>query len=197
MKLSEEIRRKMSANNTGKNNPFFGKMHSDKTKRKMSAAHKGKSSWSKGKKFSDEHKRKISLALNGRSRPSLSDEHKQKLSLALIGKKFSNEHREKLREVRLGKVTPNFNPFACQKIDEYGKQHGYNFQHALNGGEVRVVGYSLDGYDKEKNVVIEYYEPYHNRKSQIEHDRVRKENIIKSIKPIKFIELHEIPTVTH
>jgi hypothetical protein len=98
------------------------------------------------------------------------------------------EVRQKLRESRLGKVIPNFNPIACQRIDEYGKRHGYNFQHALNGGEVRVIGYSLDGYDKEKNAVIEFYEKRHLRKK--ERDESRKKEIIKYLN-CKFIELRE------
>ena len=35
-------------------------------------------------------------------------------------------------------------------------------QYEFNGGEIVVSGYSLDGYDKEKNIVFEYDEPKHN-----------------------------------
>jgi hypothetical protein len=63
------------------------------------------------------------------------------------------------------------------KIEEYGKQYGFNFQHALNGGEffIEELGYWVDGYDKEKNVVIEYYEPAH--KYFVERDEKRINNI--------------------
>ena len=98
------------------------------------------------------------------------------------------EVRQKLREVALGRCMPNFNPIACQRIDEYGKQHKYHFQHAQNGGEVRMIGYSLDGYDKEKNVVIEYYENHHRR--QVKKDEHRKQEIINYL-GCKFIELKE------
>jgi hypothetical protein len=128
----------------------------------------------------------------------LSKETKEKLSKAgtgrigyWSGKVLSDEHKQKLRESMLGKICPSFNPVACQKIDEYGKQYGYNFQHALNGGEVRIIGYSLDGYDKKKNVVIEYYEKrHHNKPNEIEHDIQRKNRIIKHLK-CKFIEILE------
>ena len=45
----------------------------------------------------------------------------------------------------------------------YKKQYGYNFQHALNGGEFHVkgIGYLVDGYDKNKNIVLEIDEPHH------------------------------------
>lgn len=62
-----------------------------------------------------------------------------------------------------GQVKPNYNPGACKAIDKYGKQHGYDFQHAENGGEfhIKPLGYWVDGYDAEQNVVIEYDEPRH------------------------------------
>jgi len=37
----------------------------------------------------------------------------------------------------------------------------WNLQHAENGGEVNCLGYWLDGYDKELNIVFEYDEPKH------------------------------------
>lgn len=62
-----------------------------------------------------------------------------------------------------GQMYPSFNLKACQIIDEYGKKNGYNFQHALNGGEyyIKELGYWVDGYDKNKNVVIEIDELHH------------------------------------
>ena len=71
-------------------------------------------------------------------------------------------------------MTPRFNPEACEAIDGFGKQNGYDFQHALNGGEyyIKDLGYWVDGYDKKKNVVIEYYENNHwhrkNKKKDID-----------------------------
>ena len=43
------------------------------------------------------------------------------------------------------------------------KFYNYNFQHAMNGGEFRIkeLGYWVDGYDKKKNIVIEFYERRH------------------------------------
>jgi hypothetical protein len=72
---------------------------------------------------------------------------------------------------------PRFNPNACKIIEQYGLENGYNFQHALNGGEfyIKDLGYFVDGYDKEKNVVIEYYEKHHN--NQIEKDMYRIQQI--------------------
>jgi hypothetical protein len=58
--------------------------------------------------------------------------------------KMSASHR--INRSQLVKDTiqfPNFNPQACKIIEEYGKMNGYNFQHALNGGEfhIKELGY--------------------------------------------------------
>lgn len=81
---------------------------------------------------------------------------------------------------------PSFNPLSCNIIEEYGKKNGYNFQHGLNGGEfyIKELGYWLDGYDKEKNIVIECNEPFHyysngNMKSK---DEKRQNDIINFLK---------------
>lgn len=86
------------------------------------------------------------------------------------GIKLSSETRRKIRlgnikdlKNKLGQIFPNYNKNACKIIDEYGKRNGYNFQHAENGGEffIKELGYWVDGYDQEKNVVIEVDELFH------------------------------------
>ena len=46
--------------------------------------------------------------------------------------------------------------------------------------------YYLDGYDKEKNVVIEYDSKYHNKPYQKQKDLIRQQNIIDKLNPHKF-----------
>ena len=70
-KLSEETRAKMRVNNagegnpmygvkrTGKDNPFFGRKHSEETKEKIKSANKGRLPWNKGQPRSEETKEKI------------------------------------------------------------------------------------------------------------------------------------------
>lgn len=60
-------------------------------------------------------------------------------------------------------MSPRYNPDSISKIEEFGKKNGFNFQHALNGGEIKIKNtkYFVDGYDKVNNVVIEYDEPHH------------------------------------
>jgi hypothetical protein len=155
----------------------------------------------KSKVFSEEHRKNLSIANTGKT---LSDTTRKKLSDALTGRKLSEETKKKIaegnrgklysvesiRKMRLstlkllentvGQISPRYNPIACNAIDEYGKLHGYKFQHAENGGEfyIKELGYWVDGYDKEKNTVIEYYEPYHDKPLNKIRDEKRQEEII-------------------
>lgn len=129
-------------------------------------------------------------------------ETKQRLITSHTGKKMSEEAKLKIRlfqierisKERFGgnRVTPTYNIDGCQKIDEYGKQHAYKFQHAMNGGEFYLpqLGYWADGYDKKNNVWIEYYEKWHNSEYRRKRDAMRKKQIIKFLK-CKFIEIRE------
>ena len=96
---------------------------------------------------------------------------------------------------RTGQIMPNYNPSSIPIIEQYGKENGYNFQHAENGGEhhIKELGYWVDGYDKDKNVVVEYYENYHTK--QTDKDKRRKQEII-NLLGCKFIELKEWQTHT-
>lgn len=180
--LSKEHRRKLSESH-------FGKRFSKETRRKMSIARIGKHlSEETIQKIREKNLGRVSWIKGGH----LSEKHKRRISKSHIGKCPSEETKKKIaksvREFRLGKVTPCFNPVACRLIDDYGRQHGYHFQHALNGGEVRVIGYALDGYDKGKNVVIEYYEKKH--RYQVRKDESRKREIVNHL-GCRFIELKE------
>lgn len=130
---------------------------------------------------SDEYREKMSKSIKN------SDKHKNM---------FTEEFREKLRIAKLNQIKKlgtkyTYNPKACDFIEEFGNKNGYNFQHAMNGGEIVVSGYSLDGYDKEKNIVFEYDEPKHNRIGTKKRDRIREERIIEKIKPNMFIRYDE------
>lgn len=88
---------------------------------------------------------------------------------------------------------PNFNPKACQFIDEYGKKYGYNFRHALNKGEYYIteLGYYLDGYDEEKNTVIEFDEEHHYINGILRKRDLVRQQKIKDLLRCKFIRITE------
>lgn len=134
----------------------------------------------RGKVRSLESRKRYSKSKRGKNSPRYGDhrlksvEHRRKIRLSCI-------QRIEDRLKHLGKsMSPTFNLNACRIIDEYGKKHGYNFQHALNGGEHRIkeLGYWVDGYDKEKNVVIEYYENNHWHRNNKEKDLDRRMEIM-------------------
>lgn len=89
--LSDEIKKKISIKNKGKNNPFYGKKHSEESRRKMSESRKGKSP-------SNETLRKMSENFKGENNPqwgkSIIDEYgglwfiKQLMSVGLSQKEF-------------------------------------------------------------------------------------------------------------
>lgn len=68
--LSEESKRALSLKRQGKNNPFYGKHHSEETIRRIQQTLKGRSSPMKGKVFSEETKQKISKRYSGEGNPS-------------------------------------------------------------------------------------------------------------------------------
>lgn len=131
-----------------------GKIASIETRQKMSI------SQSKRK-----HPENVKLKLRGRGN-GMYGVHRYNTQNPFYGKLHSETTRLKMRIASIQRlirqgITRSYNPKACQKIDEYGIQFGYKFQHAMNGGEVELYGYFVDGYDKENNIVFEYDEPRH------------------------------------
>jgi len=95
-------------------------------------------------------------------------------------------------ESRNGQIFPNYNLEGCKMIDEYGKENGYNFQHAENGGEyhIKELGYWVDGYDKEKNVVIEIDEPAHfDKNGNLSKKDLERQKEIEDFLGCRFIRL--------
>jgi hypothetical protein len=76
-------------------------------------------------------------------------------------------------------VIPSFNKEACRIFDEIMLRENIFIQHAMNGGEyyIKELGYWVDGYDKENNVVYEFDEDYH--KYRKERDLKRQQEIEK------------------
>lgn len=162
-KLTDEQKTKISEKLKGKNHPLYGKKHSEETKNKIKTSHLGK------------------RGLSGKSHPMYGKKHliesRCKISKALKGKFVGDKNpakredvRNKLRSKRIedlnskyGKVCPNYNKVACEYFTELNEEFGWNLQHALNGGEffIKELGYWVDAYDKNKNIVVEYDEARH------------------------------------
>lgn len=93
------------------------------------------------------------------------DEGKKKIYSTMI---------EKYGEIWL-KHIPKFNPNSIIYIDAISEKLGVFIQHALNGGEKKIIRYWVDGYIEKYNICIEWDEKHHNTKRQIEHDIIRDE----------------------
>ena len=125
-----------------------------------------------GKKHTLERNLKFRRAISGKNHfmygKHLSNQMKQRLSL-------------KMREWRVNNGRVNYNPKACKYFDKLNEENGWNLQHALNGGEVKIIGYSLDAYDSQLNIVIEYDEPRHfNLNGRLKEKDIKRMDEIKN-----------------
>jgi hypothetical protein len=85
-----------------------------------------------------------------------------------IGKQHSLKTKQLLRE-KACNYLKTINPTPCRYnkksinyFDMLSKQMGWNLQHAENSGEFYTgIGYFVDAYDKDLNIVVEYDEPAH------------------------------------
>lgn len=69
-----------------------------------------------------------------------------------------------------------YNKQSIPILEQIAKEHGWNIQHAENGGEFYTgIGYFVDAYDKEKNIVLEYDEPRHYK--DVENNILREKDL--------------------
>ena len=163
--LKEETKRKLSIALSGQNNPFYDKKHTLENKQKMSNAWKNRPPATK------------------KTRLKISKSQKERFKLHPMSEEEKQKHREKLlKRVKQFGVAGNYNPKACEYFNKLNEEKSWNLQHALNGGEIDCIGYSLDAYDKERNIVVEYDEPHHNLPSIKEKDLIRQNRIINHLK---------------
>lgn len=110
----------------------------------------------------------------------------------LMGDHKSREYKKKIRKSTIsyierlkGICRPRYNKNSCIYFDFLSKERNWNLQHAENGGEfhIKELGYFLDAYDKEKNVVVEYDEIKHYKNKELmEKDLCRQNEIINFLK---------------
>lgn len=95
--------------------------------------------------------------------------------------RMANEKRKKTLKVNKANYlsTGAYSLSACSLFDEINLEMGWNGSHALNGGEFKIKNtrFSVDFYEEKLNIVIEYYEAYHNTDKQKIKDKIRNETI--------------------
>lgn len=139
---------------------LYGKEKSIKLKNKQSRKLKG-NVYSKGKVHSKKTKLKMSVLNSGKNNP-------------FYGKFHTIETRKKIRLSKINWIKENKNngnqifPFYNKKsipiLEQKAKELNItDLQHAENGGEFYIteLGYWVDGYSKDKNIVIEVDEKHH------------------------------------
>ncbi len=92
-----------------------------------------------------------------------------------------------------GQLAPRYNPSSIPVIENIADTMGIrDLQHAENGGEyyIRGLGYWVDGYSKEKNIVIEYDEPHHfNSDGELRDADIRRQREIEKHLKCKFVRV--------
>ena len=166
-----------------------GIKHTNETKRKMSLKQHGNYNGIKNHFYGKKHSLKSIIKMS---------ESKSGEKNGFYGKTHTEEQKEKMRVAKLKKIRElgsliSYNINGCKFIDKLNKEKRWKLQHAMNGGEVEITGYLIDGYDKKNNIVFEYDEKRHydicgNLKQK---DIERQKRIIDKINPIMFIRYDE------
>lgn len=148
----------------------------EKTRKRLLELHKENKIevWNKGKAFEQ---------VAGDKNPSKRQD---------VREKIKTHFRETFFNSR--KLRCNYNRKACDLFDEINKEMGWNGIHALNSvkGEyhIKELGYNLDFYEPTLNIVIEYYELWHNKTRFLQRDILR-QNRIESHLNCKFYIIKE------
>lgn len=150
----------------GENNSMWGKTHKSETIKKIKQKRAEQI-------FTEETKQKMSKSAKDRL-----SKHNH-----WVGRNHTDGTKRKMRIIASkrmvdNKWTPAHNPSSIPIIEAKARELGItDLQHAENSGEfyIEELGYWVDGYSKEKNIVIEYDEPYHQY--HVERDIVREQKI--------------------
>ena len=176
-------------------------MNTDEYKEKIRQSKLGEKNWIYGKTQSDEVKKILSEKMKLEMKnPEVIQKLKNRKWTEEQKIKHKNainnpDHLKMLRERRLKQMEksgqfPGYNENACKFFDILNKKLKLNGVHALNSGEKQICGYSVDFYDEEKNIIIEWDEKKHDEPKQKEKDIIRQNNILKEIK-CKFYRINE------
>jgi hypothetical protein len=94
-----------------------------------------------------------------------------------------------------GQLLPRYNKKSIPMLEQTAKQLGIaDLQHAENGGEfhIKELGYWVDGYSKEKNIVIEYDEKHHfDADGNLKVHDVKRQVEIENYLKCKFIRINK------
>jgi very-short-patch-repair endonuclease len=172
------------------NKRLSGYVFSDESKNKISNSLKSSPHHLRGKTLPEWHK---NLWFEGKKKFNTKDEaYRNKLSKsikeALHKPEIRKKHIEALSKINyLGRAVDIGQSELIEKWNRLGFNLLLNYQLKTDQDL-----FYIDGYDKEKNVVLEYDSKYHNTPFQKQKDLVRQEKIIGILKPKKFWRYNNI-----
>ena len=152
-------RKEFSKIQCGKNHPMYGKHHTEEFKLKQK-------------------NRMIGNIFSSITKKKLSESSKRAWNNPTIRKKYIDA----LEKTKWIKVKTDKG--QLELIEKWNKL-GFNFEPNYQVKTDQDLFY-IDGYDKEKNVVLEYDEKYHLKPFQQKKDLIRQNKIIEILKPKKF-----------
>lgn len=90
-------------------------------------------------------------------------------------------------------VWPNYNKNGCEYFNSLMLEMNVNIQHAENGGEyhIKELGYFVDGYDRENNIVYEWDECHHYIGGKLREKDLIRQKEIENFLHCKFIRIKE------
>lgn len=187
--MSEDQKKKISLSNIESHkkyiHPMLGKHHTEKTKEKF----KNRINPMLGKHHSLETRLKISETRKKRNipGPTISIDGIKRLRI----KRIKEIEKDKFDG---NQIIPSFNKRSCEFFDRLNKELKLNGKFATNGGEhqIKELGYFVDYYEPEENIVIEWDEKKHyNVNGSLKDDDIKRENEIKYYLKCKFYRIKE------
>lgn len=117
-----------------------------------------------------------------------------------VGRTHTNHTKRKQRISTLkylnsvnGQTIPRYNINSIPLIENKAKELGItDIQHAENGGEyyIKELGYFVDGYSEERNIVIEVDEPHHfDSNDELKQDDINRQTEIENLLGCEFVRI--------
>jgi hypothetical protein len=181
----------MSCSKKGCNNPIFGKHHTENTKTKMGVSKMGNRNPLFGKlvydrtgcSMSSETKQQMSLSQTIRySNYNEIEKTSRAVTTAMHRPDVRKKHIEGLFNSKWIKVKTDKG--QLELLEKWNKL-GFHFEPNYQVHTDTDLFY-IDGYDKEREIVLEYDSKYHSKREQIEKDLIRQNRIINILTPKKF-----------
>jgi len=154
LKRSDISKQRIRLSKIGYKNPFYGKKHTNITKNII--------------------KQKLKIKHFGKNNPFYGKTHSEDIKLKL--------RKNCLERIKQTGVWISFNKKSCGVFNNINNKLNWNGLYALNGGKKELKGYSIDFYEPNLNLIIEWDEERHykNNGGLLKEDVNRQTNLLKT-----------------